>query len=493
MQYYVIIEISSSSAKVLLYNLATGEQQIAQEPLPYTVNDGRSHDTQGVYKIALGLAKTIIRKEKERWKTDRVHIDTIVIVTTWHSLAVMTRNGEPLTRTWLWSGLLDESLEHEKIQPIQAYERTGCHATMIYPVNKWLYLTQEGRELAAIASSNQIWLGDQASYVYYQLTGYFETSSTMASGSGFYNLIEEDYDKDIQRTAGIKREQLPTVRDGYRLILPDIAEDLGISQTAKVYTPVSDGGMNQYYYGNDANGIISASIGTSGALRCYVNQPMLSEKHLWCYRLGKGYILGAAIAGAGNLLNSYREKLFPEIELKDLEQAIRTTMRKPRSPYLFMPFELGERNPGFRQDHSYGFFDSNGRKIPREMYEVMPLEGRLELAIALLEGILFNLYQCYRYLLKADIPVKKIRLSGGILRSNIWVQMFADVFQEDVYKDDQIHASVFGGLYYGLRMNGLEVPSNDEGEVVTPDISIETQAYYKKKYEQYLSQYQEKV
>jgi gluconokinase len=109
---------------------------------------------------------------------------------------------------------------------------------------------------------------------------------------------------------------------------------------------------------------------------------------------------------------------------------------------------------------------------------------------AALEGVLYNVYQCYERLVQV-VPVQSINLSGGILYSLHWRQMAADLFQRDLLVPESEQASLLGGAVLGQMILGGS-PAADEMAfrqqlVIKPD--PRRASYYQHNYQRYLATY----
>ena len=60
--------------------------------------------------------------------------------------------------------------------------------------------------------------------------------------------------------------------------------------------------------------------------------------------------------------------------------------------------------------------------------------GRGDMARALMEGIVYGLKDGLGVLEEIGIPCRRIVAAGGGARSDVWLQMQADIFEKDVYR-----------------------------------------------------------
>ena len=82
--------------------------------------------------------------------------------------------------------------------------------------------------------------------------------------------------------------------------------------------------------------------------------------------------------------------------------------------------------------------------------------GRADMARALMEGIVFALKDGLNVLEEIGIPCKRIVAAGGGARSDVWLQIQADIFEKDVFRSASkeqaclgaaITAAVGAGMY----------------------------------------------
>src|SRR5699024_1310081 len=74
---------------------------------------------------------------------------------------------------------------------------------------------------------------------------------------------------------------------------------------------------------------------------------------------------------------------------------------------------------------------------------------------ATLEGVIYNLYTVFLALVEVmDGPVTSIKATGGFARSELWRQMLADIFDEDVIVPESYESSSLGACILGLYALG---------------------------------------
>ncbi len=459
--YVLGLEASTSAAKAMLWK--EGEGVVAVKMAEYAPEDANvtTIDADAAVKATLACGRALLEE------TDRPEIAAIGLSSIWHSLLLLDENDRPLTRVYTWAdtspaptvannradGALAEKL----------YRSTGCVIHSMYNLWKWMHLKETGSVPAQTKR-----LSGLGEYVTFALTGKHIVSASLASGSGFLNLATRQYDEEVLALAGLTADMLPVPvepSEGAGLSAYAAAE-LGLPEGTPVCACGPDGGLNHVGAGGLSGSVMTLSVGTSGALRMGVAKPTVMEKpSTWCYYGGEGrYIAGAATSGAGNCVKWFAKDVLLGAktykELDAMAEAAVTEPNGPDAPY-FLPFLFGERSPGWKDTRRGEFACLNGSHTAAHMY------------YAVLEGVLFNLYQNYTGLVEASGTVPtEISVSGGIVFSPFWLQMAADLFGVPLCENTHEHASLLGAVFMARKKAGfipsLCVPAG-EGKVHGPN------------------------
>ena len=463
------LESSTTSAKAMVYNTDTGEFQVESVPYISKYTDVTLHDATEVFAQTVYLGKKMCEGQK---------IDMVSLSGTWHSLMLCNEEMEPQTPIYLWSftGAADicKELRKDEARVNRFYQKTGCMVNAIYPVFKIKLLKQMGYALEKYRFVGQ------GTYNTYRLTGEWAVTDSVASGTGLLNIHTKTFDLDILEENGISLAQLPKIITYQDVLKLDEngAELLGLPVGTPVVATNPDGGLNQVGAGAVEKGVMSFSVGTSGALRFSTDIPVLPEKpSTWCYLSPKSWLSGAATSGCCNCIDWFKAKYFQEpISYQEMEAGCKNIEDVP----TFLPFLFGERCPGWNDERDGGF------------YGLKPSHNVFDAYRAIQEGILFNLYQCYLELTALNGMPKKVMLSGGIIKSKVWRQMCADIFQTEMTIDEVEHSSLIGSVALAMELLGILKDAKDfksnYAQVIVPDPS--KKELYQRKFERYLHWYE---
>ncbi len=473
----LVLEASTSAAKAMVYDPDKGVLNLITRMYPTSISDVVSIEAEAMIDLVLDVGREAASGHD---------IDVIALNCTWHSVLVLDENKKPKTRILTWAhreaAPIASALRADEALTRTIYHETGCMVHAMYPLYKIMMLRQDGTILPTDT------IADQGSYLHFRLTGELAASTSLVSGTGLMNTHTLDWNERTLDMAGIKTGQLPKARhfvkaDTYATLLPEAAQALGVKHGVPVGLPYPDGSMNQVGSGALTPGIMTLSVGTSGALRVTSPTPILPQNPgTWCYYAPDRYICGAATNGATNCVDWFKATFTPSMSYKDMDLMVHDA--QTQNAPTFLPFLFGERCPGWQDARRGGFVGITGpHRIP-------------DLYAAMLEGILFNLYQCYELLRTAAQPPSEIRISGGINNSKIWLQMASDLWNQPLCVAKSSQASMMGGAAMGLAAIGIiDEPADFKGDRGYPsEPNPENAPRIRARYEQYMAYYQgEKV
>jgi gluconokinase len=323
---------------------------------------------------------------------------------------------------------------------------------------------------------------DQGSVLFQRLTGTFATTAALASGTGLLGVQSTGWDPEVSEVLGLSAARLPELIDAraHAPLTSAGAALLDLPAGTPVLAPGPDGGLSQL--GDEASkpGVLTFSMGTSGAMRLAVPTPVLSDRQsTWCYRSPDTWLSGAATSGCCNAVDWARVAFFGEsTDFGALEAQLRPGQRDVP---VFLPFLFGERCPGWHDQREGGFSGLTARHDTLDLYQ------------AVLHGVVFNLLQCYEELRRLNGQPERIRLSGGVLSSPFWVQLTADVFGTELELSPQQHSSAMGAIRLGLSASDPDGThpglSSDPVRSVAADPALAD--YYQERYAAYLSVYEQ--
>lgn len=475
----LVLEASTAAAKAMLYK--SGEGVVGILPRNYSADAGNTV-TLDADKVVM---ETLLAGKQLLEKTGTDTVDMVATCSIWsHSLVMLDKDKRPIAPLSTWADTkaapTTEKYRKDRKLFLSLYKRTGCPIHTTYTLWKYVHEKETGN------AGKAAFIATMPEYLFLSLTGEFAVAKSTASGGGFLNLYTLNWDEEALNIAGVEDKMLPRLVDSEYLapLAREAANFLGLKEGTPVLITGADGCMNQIAAGAFSDNIMTLSVGTSAALRLTVDRPILAEyPSTWCYvGVENKWIVGSATAGAGNCVDWIGKRILGlngGITLQELDEGARGALTKKDAP-IFLPFLAGERCPGWDDKKSAAMFEL---RLDSDVYD---------LYYAVLEGVLFNLKQCYELTVPiVGRPPKFISISGGIEKSPFWLSLAASIFGLPVYVDGLLHASLFGAAYMGLKAAGEIASVKDIKPLLktcfAPDAA--KQAVYAKRFEKYLKYY----
>lgn len=293
-------------------------------------------------------------------------------------------------------------------------------------------------------------------YVRFRLTGAAHAELTDMSGTGLMNVGTADYDRTILDAMGIgeMQEKLPPLcrsADICGQVTAAAAAQTGLAEG----TPVAGG-----LFDIDACGLSSSIteesqlcmiLGTWGNNQYIARTPVATEEVFMtsCYAIPGYYLMLEGSATSASNLEWFLSELFAtEARLakeqgKSIYQIIHQAIEETGpgdAGILFLPFLYGSNSHGDASGTILGLANRHRR-------------GHVLRAI--FEGVVFSHRIHLERLLRVRSRPQRIRCSGGAARSDLWMQMVADVFQTPVDVPEGSELGAFGAAICAAVAAGI--------------------------------------
>lgn len=468
------LEVSTSSAKAILFSQSGEVIGECTQELPTSVSGVTWQEPEGIFSVALQCLRGVTRYAKGP-------IYGIGLAGIWHSLLLLDEARKPLEpiRTWADLSLANclQDIKQDENVTKDFYQKSGCTVHGMYPLWKLYGLKKAQSPLF----SKTRYVSSQIEHLFERFTGDVRVSACTASGSGFLNIHTATWDQELADFAGIRLDMLAPLAeaDYWAPLSAEVASLTGLEAGIPVTVGCADGALNQIGSGAMSSGVMTLSVGTSGAVRISVPKPLLGGTGTWCYYLMNGQRLaGAATHGASNLEWYMRQFGYTGKDHERLAAAA-AELSVGEGPF-FLPFIFGERAPGWNEERGGGFVGLRSNHSEAHLYK------------AVLEGILFVLYHSYLQLVEIVTEPEQIRVSGGILKSRYWSKMAANIWGMPLFTTGNVHESTLGAALLALQVCGglTSVKDFDPPLVGRVDPDEKMHALYKERFARYLELYQ---
>ncbi|WP_059105684.1 gluconokinase [Shouchella shacheensis] len=443
--YSLGLDLGTTSTKTVLFD--EGLQQVASHEVEYPLLTPKPSWAEQDPAVILDAVYVAIREVVALANVLPEQITEAGISSAMHSLMAVDQDGEPLTRSIIWadnrSAELTAQLKSEN-RALEFYKRSG---TPIHPMS-WLlklpWFQLHEKELVE-RTSKFISIKE---YVCWDLFGEYVVDHSMATGTGLFSLRNMDWDEEALSYAGISAEKLSRpVATTYELpnMSQEKAEMLGLTQETRWIIGAGDGVLANVGVGALNPGEVAVTIGTSGAVRTVVDEPLIDEQgRTFCYALTEDrWVIGGPTNNGGMMLRWVRDE-FSGVDIQEAERLgvsgydhlmqVAGAVPAGAEGLLFLPFLNGERAP---------HWDPNARGV---FFGIGMHHQRAHFIRAVMEGVLFSVYSVALALRDVSGQVSHVRASGGFAKSSFWRQMLADVMDKPVSVPETHNASALGAV-----------------------------------------------
>ncbi|MBP1996505.1 gluconokinase [Paenibacillus eucommiae] len=477
------VDIGTTSTKTLLFNRdgkVTASHSI-EYPLLTPAPDRAEQDPEEIFQAVVKGVGAVVQKSGFQQQ----QLLCVSFSSAMHSLIAVDRDLTPLTPciTWADNRSVDYVAGLKSSGLGQAiYARTGTPIHPMSPLLKLMWFQDHEPELIKRAHK---FIGIKE-FVFAKLFNRFVIDHSLASATGLFNLQRLDWDEEALHTAGVSREQLSEpVPTTYAItgLEASYAQEMGLAAATPFIVGASDGVLANLGIGATEPGTYSVTIGTSGAVRAVVKEPITDPQgRLFCYALKEDFwVVGGPINNGGIMFRWVRDQLATleaeegrrlGIDPYDYLTQLATEVPAGSDGLLFLPLLAGERAP---------YWNANARGV---FFGLSLYHNKKHMIRAVLEGVMYRIHSVVSALEEITPPAKEVRASGGFARSEFWRQVLADVIDTPVTVPDSIESSGIGAALLGLLAMGEIEDFSEAHNWIRIEASHETNQANHRIYEQ---------
>lgn len=453
MKYLLAHDLGTSGNKVTLFSVA-GEL-IDSVTVPYNVkwfNDVYAEqDADAWYQAVCDSTKKILKN------IDSNDIAGISFSGQMMGCLCVDEKGTPLKNSIIWADMratAQEAFIKERVDSSEFYKITGHKPSASYTLAKLLWIKDHERDVY----DKTYKVLNAKDHIIQKLTGEFVTDFSDASGTNLLNLKKLEWCKDIAGAVEIDLDKMPDLKkstDIVGYVTKKAAEETGLKEGTAIICGGGDGSMAAVGSMCTAPGTAYVTIGTSAWNSFSTVEPILDSEQRtfnWAHVVDGLYAPCGTMQTAGASI-SWMVKQIAQLEVKMAEESDKSVYdyieeQVKSAPVgsngvLFLPYLLGERSPRWNANARGCFL---GLKMETQRKDILR---------SVYEGVAMNLAVILEIMSKHQ-EIKEITLTGGGAKSQMWCQIFADVFNMPVnipnYIEEatSIGAAVTAGVGLGL-------------------------------------------
>lgn len=364
-------------------------------------------------------AETAVAECLKKIGERRQEIKAIGVSAQQHGLVALDQANEPLRPAKLWSDVSAveqcDKFNKEFGGAEGLIDKIGNPMLPGYTAPKLLWLKEN--EPANFQRLTSVLLPHD--YLNLWLTGERQMEYGDASGTGLLDVRTRKWCKPILEFIDPRAEALlPPLRSSKRpagLLRTTLREKWRLSEDALVSAGSGDNMMSAIGTGNIHAGVLTVSLGTSGTICAFSEEPVVDPKgEIAAFCDATDHWLPLTCAMNVTLATEQLRKLF-NWDVAALDERVEK-VPAGAGGVLFLPYLQGERTPNLPKATGVLHGLTTDNMTPDFM-------GR-----AVLEGVVLGIAYGLRRFKEIGIVPTEIRLTGGGSKSAVWRQMVADVF-----------------------------------------------------------------
>ena len=441
------IDIGTTNIKAVLFDDNYQEIENISTPIQTMYNgDFAEQDIKEIVDVVFSSIERLNNKD----------VSHISFSSAMHSIILSSSDLCPFTKNVMWLDNRSKDLINnfkEQADWLSFYHKTGTPIHTMSPFAKLLWYKENTSFI-----NKDIRVFGIKEYIIYKLTGEFVEDYSIASATGLMNIHTLKWDKDILDYIGINEEQLPRLVDTNQTFS-------ALNYSFKVVVGASDGCLVNIGVGALSKGQTTLTLGTSGAVRMTVNEPVLDPHgRTFCYYIKKNtYVIGGAVNNGGNVLTWLGRVFYKSKDemFDDLPHLLERT-KEGSNGLVFFPFLFGERAP---------FWDAN---LTASFVGLTHNHTRDDMVRAVIESVLFNLKHVLEILESNSTKSNELYISGGVLQNLDILDLLAGLFKIKIHIQDSYEAAAIGAV---LLIEEKDISFNQESFYIANHIYNYDNAY----------------
>ncbi len=282
-------------------------------------------------------------------------------------------------------------------------------------------------------------------YIVYMLTGVFLSTPTLMHSTGLFDIHNGSYWSKTVSPLGIE-DRLPAIVDAGSIVgslKPELADELGLKRETVVVKGAMDQTLSAVGAGNIRSGVVTETTGTALAIGITTDSTEVIHANTLVHQphIIPGNYLILPYAQTSGVLYKWFRDVFASAEIEaagGLEQAYEELNRLAASApagcdgLVLLPFFAG------------AYIPENDMYAKGVWYGITLKHGKGHFARSIQESVGFMLRRILDLILAAGIEIGEVRSMGGAARSDLWLQIKADICGLPMVRMVEEETSVLG-------------------------------------------------
>lgn len=414
---YIGIDLGTSAVKlVLMDELGKIHRIVSKEyPLSFPKPGWSEQSPEDWYEQTMAGLKELLEG------CDKAAVKGMSFGGQMHGLVILDKEDQVIRPAILWNDgrTIKETEElNEVIGKELLVKETGNIAFAGFTAPKLLWMKKEEPEL--FAKIEKVMLPKD--YIAYRMTGVYSTDVSDAAGTLFFDVKNRKWSEKMLEICGISHITMPQIFESYEktgCLLPEIAAELGLSDTVVVAAGAGDNAAAAVGTGTVGTGACNVSLGTSGTLFLTSDEYCVdagNALHSFCHADGSFHLMGCMLSAA-SCNKWWMDGILQTTEYAKEQEGI---TKLGENEVYFLPYLMGERSP-WNDPNARGVFFGMNLGTTRE-----------EMTQAVFEGVAFAVRDMLEAARSTGVNPKVTKICGGGAKSPLWRKIIAAVLNMKV-------------------------------------------------------------
>ena len=477
MAYILVVDTGSSSMRGVLFDNSGAARFTRQRRYSMQVEGDSAQYDPAVFADSL---TDILRCCADRAYGQGEGIDAVAFTGQRSSILPLSKDGTPLCPVITWYDRRSRCICEEMNARFgrQVCDISGMRSSPVLSAPKIAWLKRERPDLYA-AAYRIVGIQD---YLLYLCTGVFFTDETLASRSHLMDVRTRQWSEDLLRLYGVDGDKLPRlVPPGTQVgaVTPSFSRACGVRAGTPVITSGGDQQCSALGMGIAPGGSWSLTCGSGAYIAAVTDRPVGDERmrvSLSAAVTPGQWVVEASTLSSGTVQDWLARTMFPGAGGQPSPEELHgEASRSPAGAngLIMLPDLAGKGCPDWAEN-ARGAFLNIGLG-----------HTRADFARAMLEGLAYEISECFDTLRGLLSQPDELIASGGLARSPLFCQMAADMAGVRVRQRGDAEATALGafaaaacalGRYPSPADALASLPRDGGGALFTPD-SVTSAAY----------------
>ncbi|MCQ2569827.1 MAG: xylulokinase [Limosilactobacillus sp.] len=420
-EYVIGVDLGTSAVKVSAMN-NTGEI-VAQQSYEYPLSQPKpgyseQNPQDWLYATTISLDRLILNNQLKPEEIAGISFSGQM-----HGLVLLDENNQVLRPAILWNDTRTTAQCEEITAKLgdEFVDITGNQPLEGFTLPKLLWVKENEPEIWAKAKTFLL----PKDYVRYCMTGKLAMDYSDATGTVLLDIHTGQWSEKIAEAFDIPMSMCPPLINSIDLaghISESYATFSGLSTATKVFGGGADNACGAIGAGILQPNMVMSSIGTSGVVLKYEPDNQVNyhgQIQFEDHAIPDTYYSMGVTLAAGHSLNWFKKTFYAETNFSEMVAA---AGKRPlgANGLLFTPYVVGERAP-------YADADIRGSFIG-----VDSMHTSADFVRAVMEGITFSFKDIMAIYQANNRDFDTVVAIGGGAKSELWLQMQADIFNKKV-------------------------------------------------------------